>query len=767
MLKSVVSSLKKLILLVLFEIVDFLVWLGNKILFAVGGLIRHVRDFPIYVKRIPLSKLSNLPKTKNFKLKFKAVPLKIKLKNSAKKKRSIKKRKDKREIKLVPRFFKSFSVFTSGMFFTLVFVWFPFEAYTWYSSLPQPSLLLETEHNKSTKILDRNGKLLYEIYVDKKYDPVPLNEIPDYVVNATLAIEDDAFYFHKGVRPLSMLRAAKAIVLDDHLQGGSTITQQLVKNVLLSPERTFQRKLKEGVLALRVEHTFTKNEILEMYLNNIPYGGTAWGIQAASKKFFNKKVQDLSLAEAAYLVILPSAPTTYSPYDGDKDLAKSKQHFVLDKMHELGYISKAEADLAKNEELVFATPVEYIRAPHFVSYIRSELVKLYGERMVDFGGLTVTTSLNIDLQDKVQEIVAEEVAKSNDLNITNGAAVVLDSENGEILAHVGSINYFDKEHDGAFDVVTAYRSPGSTIKAVTYALALDSGLTPVTQINDSPFTVQAYGQTYSPVNYDGKFHGRVSLRTALANSYNIPAVKLVKALGPDKMVALGKSMGLTNWEVDGSYGLAITLGGKEVRLLDLANVYATLSRNGIYKDTTGLLSVKDALGNEIYRDTRESKRVVSEGASYLLTHILSDSRARLPAFGINSFLDIDGYSVAVKTGTSDEKRDNLTVGYTPSYVVAVWVGNNDYSPMNKQLASGLSGAAPMWNRIMTRTLEGSSPEHFEMPSNVFVFTDSNCNNKVEVFIKGTEPERLCSPGKNFDEKKVNVSKQVRGGGTFE
>jgi membrane peptidoglycan carboxypeptidase len=350
------------------------------------------------------------------------------------------------------------------------------------------------------------------------------------------------------------------------------------------------------------------------------------------------------------------------------------------------------------------------------------------------------------LQNEVQKIVADEIAQSGWLNISNGAAVVLDSKNGEILAYAGSADYFNEEIDGNVDIITSYRQPGSSVKPVTYSLAFQNGMTPASTINDRKTTFRFEGQPpYTPVNYDGKFHGKVTLRQALANSYNIPALKLANRLGPDNIVKLGNSLGLKNWVVDNSYGISVTLGGKEVRLLDLTNVFATFSRGGIYKETKPLISVKDSRGFEIYTHDNEGERVLSEEITFLITDILKDNIVRAPTFGFNSPLNIEGYDVAVKTGTTDKKRDNWTVGYTPSFVTGVWVGNNDNTPMNPYLSSGISGAAPIWNQIMTYLLKDSIPEQFSQPENVVVKFDPDCNNKSEVFIRGTAPAHLCDP----------------------
>jgi len=480
-------------------------------------------------------------------------------------------------LKVLNNLFKKIHLFFLGILLTILFMFVPYVVYSWFKELPSPDMLTIDQKYGATQILDRNGVLLYEIYADEKYEPVKLERIPENAVNATIAVEDSLFYIHGGLRPDSIIRAFRKTLFDGDTQGGSTITQQLVKNVLLSPERTFSRKIKEAVLSLMVEAKYSKEQILEMYLNNIAYGGNAWGIQSASQKYFAKNVWELDLAESAMLAGLPSSPSLYSPLN-DIEVAKSRQQYVLDRMVALGYINSDEAKEASAEELNLARPKDFIGAPHFVNYVRQTLENMYGSNFVNRGGLKVTTTLDFALQQKAEAIIFDEVQKGTRYGFSNGAAVVIDVKNAEILVYVGSSDYFAPVW-GAFDVVTSYRQPGSSIKPVTYSLALADKFTPATILKDSPVVYTSQGSApYRPVNYDGKFHGDVTLRSALANSYNVPAVKVARAVGPDNIVSLGKDMGLTNWKVDGSYGLSVTLGGKEVRLLDLANVYTTLAR---------------------------------------------------------------------------------------------------------------------------------------------------------------------------------------------
>ncbi len=646
--------------------------------------------------------------------------------------------------------------FIFGMIFTLVFVLIPVQVVSWFRELPSPDNLSIETSKRNTRILDRNDKLLYEIYVERNFDPVKIDQIPQCIKDATISAEDASFYSHKGLNIRGIIRAAKETLFEDNLQGGSTITQQLVKNVLLTPERTLSRKIKEAVLALLIETKYSKDQILEMYLNNTPYGGTAWGIQPASKKYFGKNVWELSTAECALLAGLPSSPTTNSPLS-NMEAAKSRQMYVLGKMLSLGFINESDYAIAKEEPLRIVNQTEYIRAPHFVQYVRKELEKRYGKREVELGGLIVKTTLDYDIHQKVQGIVSEEVNNNGSrFGFSNGAAVVVEPKTGGILAYVGSVDYF-KEGWGSYDVVTALRQPGSSVKPITYSLALSGDYTLASIIEDAEVSFpQVDGKYYTPVNYDGKYHGKVTLRQALANSYNIPAVKIASVVGPDNIVSLGKELGLSNWIIGSGYGLSVTLGGKEVRLIDLTNVFSTYARGGNYMDINPFLSIKDGRGFEILEKDNEERRVISEEIAYLIWSVLSDNNARSPAFGTNSYLVVPGYNVAVKTGTTDNKKDNWTVGYTPSFAVGVWVGNNDGKPMNAYLASGLSGAAPIWNKIFRTILEGHKNEVMTPPDGIFLKREDSCS-KSEYFIKGSNiPDSLCIPkDKDRDKDKKN------------
>jgi 1A family penicillin-binding protein len=636
--------------------------------------------------------------------------------------------------------------------------------------LPSPQHLGDYDIPLATKVYDRNGKLLYDIYADQNRTPVKLADIPKYVQQATISIEDKNFYQHQGVNPVGgMLRAVIASATGRKLQGGSTITQQLVKSALLTPERSVIRKIKEVILSFWVELLYPKDKILEMYLNQVPYGGTAWGIETATEKYFGKNVKDLTLAEAALLAGLPQAPTQYSPFGAHPELALQRQKEVLRRMVEDGYITQTQADTAKNQEIIFAKPAN-IKAPHFVMYVKEQLVDKFGENLVEKGGLKVITTLDSDLEDYAQATVAAEIAKLESLRVGNGAAVITKPATGEILAMVGSTDYFATP-SGSYNVATALRQPGSSIKPINYALGIEKHIvTPATMFLDVPTCFASEGQPlYCPKNYDGKFHGPVQLRFALGNSFNIPAVKMLKMNTVRDMVASASAFGLTTLQDPSKYGLSLTLGGGEVRMVDMATAFGVFANAGVRKDLVSIIKVVDKNGTVLFehKDPNLDKdipsqllltgpRIISAETAFLISHILLDNNARSQAFGTQSNLVIPGHSVSVKTGTTDDLRDNWTIGYTPQYLVAVWVGNNDGSPMNPWLVSGITGAAPIWNKLMQRVLTNKPDIWPKQPDGVIGTSvcsttglkppnpegdDKGCPTRYEYFIKGTVPSQ--------------------------
>ncbi len=623
-----------------------------------------------------------------------------------------------------------------------------YQSYAIVKDLPRPSDIGKLNYPLSTHIYDRNGKLLYEVYHEQNRTPIRLRSLKPYIAQASIAIEDKDFYNHNGISIVSgVLRAVKDMVKTRTLQGGSTLTQQLVKSALLTPDRTVQRKIKEIVLALWTERLYSKDQILEMYLNQVPYGGSSYGIEEAAKTYYNKEAKDLSLDEAALLAGLPQAPTLYSPFT-NPELAIERRNDVLDRMQQYGYISKKDHDKAVQAKLSITTLNTTIKAPHFVFYVKSELEKMYGTKQVEEGGMRVYTTLDLDVQEQAEKILKEELAKVTNLNVSNGAILVTKPGTGEILAMVGSENYFNAPY-GAFNVTTALRQPGSSIKPLMYSVALEKGYTAATTIDDTPVTYpQLGGETYKPVNYDGRFHGKITLRQALANSYNIPAVRVLNTIGVSDFVNQAKEMGITTWNDPSRYGLSMTLGGVEVHMTDMATAFGVFANQGYRVNLQSVTKIEDYHGQTVFTAQTQKNRVMDAGVSYIISDILSDNFARLLAFGPHSALEIPGYKVAVKTGTTDEKKDNWTIGYTPDYLTAVWVGNNDNTPMNPYLSSGITGAAPIWNRVMKLVLSRSDASHawFNQPETI---VQKTCYfGRSEYFIKGTENFSSCNTPKS-------------------
>ncbi len=636
-----------------------------------------------------------------------------------------------------------FGAFFTGIIITIFLLFIPYILYQWFLTLPTPYLLTRRDQDVTTKIFDRKGTLLYEIYAEQNRTPIPLDQIPDVVKYATIAIEDKNFYTHPGFSLSGIIRAARETTMNKKLQGGSTITQQLIKSTLLSPEIKLSRKIKEVILAFWSERIYTKDQILEMYLNQVPYGGTAWGIEAAAQTYYGKSIRDVTLAEASLLAGLPAAPSLYSPFVSNPELAYDRQKEVIRRMIEDGYISAEQAKEALSEKISLRTPTIPIRAPHFVLYVKELLEQKYGPRLVERGGLRIMTTLDSDVQEKAQDIVRAHVDALARLRVGNGAAVITNPKTGEILAMVGSKDYFNEEDDGNVNITTSMQQPGSSIKVVTYTAALENGLTAASIIQDSPIVYQIPGSTsYAPVNYDGRFHGAVPVRYALGNSYNIPAVKVLSQIGLSTMLEKARAMGITSWEDSSRFGLSLTLGSGEVTMLEMATVYGTLANNGKRVETTPILEVSDYAGRILERlKPNRGTQAVKPEAAWIISNILSDNVARTSAFGPTSGLVIPGKTVSVKTGTSNDKRDNWAIGYTPSYSVTVWVGNNDNSPMDQNLASGITGATPIWHDIMAELLKDKPDEIPSKPDGVVALP---CYlGRVEYFIKGTEPPGRC------------------------
>ncbi|MCL4375039.1 penicillin-binding protein [Patescibacteria group bacterium] len=644
-----------------------------------------------------------------------------------------------------------------------------------FYQLPTPNSLKNFKSTPlSTHLYDRNGKLLYEIYHDQNRTPTKLNELPVYVGQATVAIEDKDFYHHGGISLISgILRAIKDMIVKKNLQGGSTITQQLVKTALLSPERTIQRKIREIVLAIWAEKVFSKNQILEMYLNQVPYGGAAYGIEEAAKTYFSKSATQLSLSEAATLAGLPQAPTYYSPYN-NPELTVERRNEVLKKMYEQKYIDRSTYEKTLAEVDVFTPPKTAIKAPHFVFYVKSQLEQKYGVKEIEEGGLQVTTTLDLDIQEQAEKILKEELDKIKSLQVSNGAILVTRPPTGEILAMVGSVDYFASP-SGAFNVTTALRQPGSSIKPLNYAVGIDRQLvTAATVFIDEPICFTGGGQPkpYCPVNYDNTFHGPVQLRFALGNSYNIPAVKMLAINGVKEFIASASAFTVSTFQDSTKYGLSLTLGGGEVTMIEMSQAFSAFANRGVPRPLVEITKIEDKNGRPLYEFQDRNyvknvhdplgspnylaipgKKVISPATAFIISHILLDNNARTAAFGDSSYLVIPKHAVSVKTGTTDDKKDNWTIGFTPNFLTVVWVGNDDNTPMNPYLTSGVTGAAPIWNRMMQYILSHQPDIWPVKPDDVVgrqVCTISgalmtkkedgsdSCPARFEYFIKGTE-----------------------------
>lgn len=622
--------------------------------------------------------------------------------------------------------------------------------------LPSPTSLSINTKSYSTQIYDRNGKLLYTFYGDRNQTFVPLAKIPMSMQEATIAIEDKDFYHHGAIDLRGITRAVYSILVHKQIQGGSTLTQQLVKNSLLTPQQTIQRKVKEVILAYATELMYTKNQVLEMYLNQVPYGGTAYGVEAAARTYFGKDITQLSLAQMAFLAALPEAPSTLSPYGSHPELGIARQQEVLHKMYDQGYISKKQMDDALKEKITFQKITNPIKAPHFVFYIRDLLIKKYGQKAVEEGGFKVITSLDMNIQDFAQKAVADEVASVAQYHVTNGAALVTNPATGEVLAMVGSKDYYDPQGGNVNDTV-ALIQPGSSIKPLNYALGLLNGYGASTPFIDAAICFpDPPNKPYCPHNYDMRYHGVVQMRYALANSYNIPAVEMLKLNGLVPFIATASAMGITTFTDPSNYGLSLTLGGGEVRMVDMATAFGVFANQGYRIDLHPILKITDRKGNVIEQYTPPASpifgtKVLPSSVTYIISNILADNQAREAEFGPNSALKINGQYVSVKTGTTNDYRDNWTIGYTPSYLVAAWVGNNDHTPMSG-IVTGITGAAPIWHDIMAHMLEGKKPEIPQKPPNVYgehVCTTTgqiagkngaSCPTRFEYLIDGKNPK---------------------------
>lgn len=589
--------------------------------------------------------------------------------------------------------------------------------------LPQTVEISSRRIVESAKILDRTGKVvLYEIHGEENRTFIPMEDIPDHMKYATVAIEDDAFYSHPAFDLKGIVRAVfKDITTGSLSQGGSTITQQLAKNAFLSNEKTFTRKIKELVLAWRLEQRYTKDEILHFYLNQIPYGGNAYGVEAAAQTYFTKPAKELTLNEAALLASLPQATSYYSPWGNHVDELKARKDRVLVRMNELGYISDEELEANKGVYPdVAPRSAGSIKAPHFVMYVTEYLTEKYGEDFLETSGLRITTTLDWQMQQIAEKAVADGVARNTELYAgRNGALTAIDPQTGQVLAMVGSADYFNVENEGNFNVATqGLRQPGSTFKPFAYVTAFEKGLTPDTLVWDVPTEFDTTGDpqySYRPQNFDGDFSGLMSLKSALAQSRNIPAVKTLYYAGLDETLDTARSFGITTLGSKDRYGLSLVLGGGEVTLLDLVRAYGVFAAEGVRHDTSIVLSIETKEGEvlETYKDV--SEQVIDPQYPRLINDILSDPELRRPLYGSSFNLTmVPGHQVAMKTGTTNDYVDAWTVGYTPNLVVGVWAGNNHREPLQKKGGSVLA-AVPMWHAFIAEALKDKPLTTFTRP----------------------------------------------------
>ena len=567
--------------------------------------------------------------------------------------------------------------------------------------LPDPQQILKGGFSESTKIYDRTGDvLLYQIGEERR-NVVDINQIPQQVKWATIVAEDEGFYRHPGIDVLAILRSLWNDLRHQALvQGGSTITQQFVKNALLSPEKTFSRKVREIILSLWLEVKYSKDDILSFYLNQIPYGSNAYGIESAARTFYGKSAQDLTLAESATLAALPQRPSYLSPLGEHLDDLKARKDYILDGMARNGYITSDQAKEAKTEPLKFHTSPGALLAPHFVIYIKDYLEKTYGVDAVERGGLKVITTLDWRLQQKAEEFVLDQAKKNEKAHRMNNAALVaMDPHTGQVLSMVGSRDWFDDGIDGKVNVALRLRQPGSSFKPIAYAKLFQQGFGPQSLIFDLPTTFFTRArQLYAPRDFDGKTRGLLTLREALGQSLNIPAVKVLYLAGVDNVITMARQMGIGTINPD-RVDLALVLGGAEVRLLDLTGAYSVLASEGVYNPPAFILSTQDKNGTILEEFAAKPKHVLDPEITRLVTGVLSDNTARAPIFGVSNPLSIPGIDVAAKTGTTTDFRDGWTMGYTPGLVVGVWAGNNT-DKIKPVQAEGAYVAGPIWNKLM-------------------------------------------------------------------
>lgn len=648
---------------------------------------------------------------------------------------------------------------------------------TYSADLANPATLMN-RNRVGTTILDRNGEVLYRAEGADNRVPVEFSDVPKDFIKATLAAEDPDFYNHNGISVRGTLRALwRDISHGEKVEGGSTLSQQLIKNTLLTPKKSFTRKYQEAVLAVMLERQYDKNEILELYVNEVFYGQGARGAERAAQTYFHKSLSRLTLGEKAMLAGLPLGPSRFDP-NFDPDAAIERRDFVLHRMEELGYISEKQEQAAKSEELrAYAQEIE-INAPHFVFYVLEQLRDRYGDEAVSTGGLTVHTTLDLKKQRIAEEEVRNQISRISWQHVSNGGLVALDPRSGDIIAMVGSVDFNNRQF-GKVNVTLSRLQPGSSFKPFAYAAAFKEGYNGATKVDDRPMRVpDGSGEIYEPENYDNKFRGPVLLRRALANSLNIPAIKVIQHAGVDDTLETAEDMGISFMGKRNRFGLSLALGSAEIKPLELAEGYATFANLGKRVHANAISKVEDRYGDDITKPNEQTaNQALDPRIAYMIINILSDNQARQEIFGSNSVLQLPRPAF-VKTGTTEDWRDNLTAGSTPDLTTVVWVGNNDHSPMMN--VSGITGAAPIWHNFMVRALEGSPELAFKRPSGLInlavcagdggLVSSGGIN---EIFLAEAKPDKPCSvrrtPPKRQTAKKESENRLVnsnrgRGGG---
>lgn len=641
-----------------------------------------------------------------------------------------------------------------------------FFAWLYYSATPASSQLAQRKVAETSTLYDRSGEhVLYEIYGEENRKIISHDQIPDSLRNATIATEDANFYRHIGVDPFAIVRALKVNIENNGVrQGASTITQQLARSAFLTREQTIKRKILEAVFAIKIERHYTKAEILDQYLNEVPYGANAYGAQVASETYFGKDAKNLTLDEAALLAALPKAPSYYSPYNTHHKEIVARQKTIIERMRELELASEQDVSsaLATDTLSKIKKPIAPISAPHFVFFVLEQLEEKYGKEFLQTGGLDIHTTLNWDMQKLGESVVAEGARRNIARGASNAALVAVNPKDGDILTMVGSKDYFDQSIDGQVNIATSQRQPGSSFKPFAYAHAFELGYQPETKILDARtnFGPDGSGKNYIPRNYDGKFHGLLPMRSTLAMSLNVPAVKVLYLAGIDGTIDLAHRMGITTLNDRNRYGLSLVLGGGEVKLLDMAGAFSVFATEGVRNPVESIIKIVDHKGKVHQQKELNPERILDVQIARKISSILSDNKARTPIFGPRSPLILDGKTVAAKTGTTSEFRDAWTVGYTPSIAVGVWAGNNDNSPM-KAGADGVFVAAPIWHDFMTQVLADKPDETFVAYDTYQQKEDktkiaANVKVKTTYYNNKTGKKISESKAKKTDPKKVDV-----------